>query len=168
MACARRYHVPADGCGEIKHPIFRLISLVRIRASRSNTQFSFDQPRSDSSRGKPLENVKDSLMVELLAKEALNEVNLCSTGTHQSPIDLPESGTKLDELPFFGWTNDESPANTVELIDNNAFQVMGTGSLPTPLLLFQYLREALRLSFNYFRSYCAGTGRWGTIHSPGS
>ena len=123
---------------------------------------------SVSSRGKPLENVKDSLMVELLAKEALNEVNLCSTGTHQSPIDLPESGTKLDELPFFGWTNDESPANTVELIDNNAFQVMGTGSLPTPLLLFQYLREALRLSFNYFRSYCAGTGRWGTIHSPGS
>jgi hypothetical protein len=55
--------------------------------------------------------------------ESLADVNICQTGIHQSPIDLPESGTRLDELPRFGWAEDSSSENAVELFQNNAFQV---------------------------------------------
>ena len=58
-----------------------------------------------------------------LARQKLSEDNLCETGIHQSPIDLPDSGARLDELPFFGWSGDSTAADVVELFEGNTFQV---------------------------------------------
>ncbi len=57
------------------------------------------------------------------ATHKLAEANLCETGIHQSPIDLPDSGTRLDELPFFGWSDDSTAADAEELFEGNTFQV---------------------------------------------
>jgi hypothetical protein len=58
--------------------------------------------------------------------QKLAGANLCETGTHQSPIDLPGSGIRLDELPFFGWTEDSTAADAEELFEGNTFQVFAT------------------------------------------
>jgi hypothetical protein len=64
-----------------------------------------------------------------LATQNLAEANLCQTGIHQSPIDLPDSGTRLDELPFFGWSDDSTAADAQELFEGNTFQVFRNCSI---------------------------------------
>ncbi len=65
----------------------------------------------------------ESVSESELATQKLAGGDLCESGVHQSPIDLPDSGTRLDELPFFGWSDDHSPADAEELFEGNTFQV---------------------------------------------